>query len=140
MESEIIEKELSYRIMKSVFEVHNQLGPGFLEAIYDEAMAIQLVLDGMELERQKRIPVKFKNRVIGQHVLDGVVNRKVILEYKAVAAIAPIHEQQVLSYLKATGFQLAIVINFGASRVEYSRVVNTPWKPPSRAPDIMQTK
>jgi GxxExxY protein len=126
MESAIIEKELSYRIVKSAFEVQNQLGPGFLETIYDEAMALQLVLDGMDIERQKRIPVKFKNRVIGQHVLDGIVNQKVILEYKAVAAIAPIHEQQALSYLKATGFQLAIVINFGASRVEYSRVVNTP--------------
>lgn len=138
MESEIVEKALSYQIMKSVFEVHNQLGPGFFEAIYDEAMAIQLVLDGMELERQKRIPVKFKNRVIGEHVLDGVVNQKVILEYKAVAAIAPIHEQQALSYLKATGLQLAIVINFGASRVEYSRVVNAPWKQTSRAPHIIQ--
>lgn len=139
MESAIIEKELSYRIVKSAFEVHNQLGPGFLETIYAESMALQLVLDGMDIERQKRIPVKFKNRVIGQHVLDGVVNQKVILE-KAVAAIAPIHEQQALSYLKAKGFQLAIVINFVASRVEYSRVVNTPWKPPSRAPHIMQTK
>jgi GxxExxY protein len=78
--------------------------------------------------------------VIGQHVLDGVVNRKVILEYKAVAAIAPIHEQQALSYLKATGLQLAIVINFGASRVECSRVVNTPWKPSSRVPRILQPK
>lgn len=138
MENEIIEKELSYRIIKSAFEVHNCLGPGFFEAIYDEAMALQLVSDGMEIERQKRIPVHFKGKVIGEHVLDNIVNQRVILEYKTVAKIAPIHEQQALSYLKATGLPLAIVINFGSSRVEYTRVVHTPWKPVSRAPHIVR--
>lgn len=138
MENEIIEKDLSYRIMKAAFDVHNQLGPGFLESLYDEAMAIQLTQDGMEIERQKRVVVYFKGKAIGEHILDNVVNQRVILEYKTVAQIAPIHEQQALSYLKATALQLAIVINFGASRVEYSRVVNVPHKASSRTPHVLQ--
>ncbi len=138
MVSEIIEKELSYRIIKAAFEVHNELGPGFLESLYDEAMAIQLGKDGLEIERQKRITVKFKGTKIGEHILDNIVNQRVILEYKTVVKIVPIHEQQVLSYLKATRLQLAIVVNFGASRVEYSRILNTPRKPASRAPRPLQ--
>jgi GxxExxY protein len=138
METEIIEKDLSYKIIKAAFEVHNQLGPGFLESLYDEAMAIQLISDSMEIERQNRVIVKYKGKPIGEHILDGIVNQRVILEYKAVSQIASIHEQQALSYLKATGLSLAIVINFGASRVEYSRVVNTPHKPVSRVPHILR--
>lgn len=77
------------------------------------------------LERQKEIEVFFKGELIGKFQLDNIANSGVILEYKAVSEIARIHEQQVLSYLKATGLALAIVINFGAERVQSRRVVNT---------------
>jgi GxxExxY protein len=124
----IVEKELSFMIMKAAFEVHNHLGPGFLESLYEEAMALELKAQGTEITRQKKVIVKYKGQVIGEHILDAVINHKIILEYKAVSDLAPIHEQQALSYLKATGLPLAIVINFGRSRVQYSRVVNTPEK------------
>jgi len=135
MADEIIEKELSYKIMKAAFEVHNQFGPGFPESIYDEAMARELVACGMTIERQKRVTVCYKGKALGEFVLDNIVNGHVILEYKAASEISPIHEQQALSYFKATGLELAIVINFGALRVQSSRVVNTKGKltRPSRA-------
>lgn len=124
----IVEKELSYLIMQAAFEVHNGLGPGFPEAIYEEAMNRELARRGVTLERQKRVSVIFKDELIDEFILDNVANGRVILEYKAVSEIIRIHEQQALSYLKATGFELAIVINFGAERVQSSRVVNTKGK------------
>jgi GxxExxY protein len=127
-DSEIIEKELSYAIMQAAYEVHNQLGPGFFEAIYEEAMVCELKVRKMELERQKHIAVVYKDERIGEHILDLVVNGRIILELKAVTEIVRIHEQQALSYLKATGLPLAIVINFGSERVQSSRVVNTKGK------------
>lgn len=125
---QIIEKELSYAIMQAVYEVHNQLGPGFLEAIYEEAICRELTTRSIEFERQKRILVSYKDEIIGEHILDIVVNRRIILELKATTEIVRIHEMQALSYLKATGLPLAIVINFGAERAQFSRIVNTPGK------------
>jgi GxxExxY protein len=125
MVGEIIEKELSYQIMNAAFEVHNVLGSGFLESIYEDAMAIELRAQGHQVETQVRIPVTYKGQKVGEHVVDHVVDNRVILELKAVSEIAPIHKQQALSYLKATGLQLAIVINFGSERVQSARVVNT---------------
>lgn len=125
---EIVEKELSYAIMQAVYEVHNQLGPGFVESVYEEATARELLARTMKLERQKRIVIHYKGEPIGEHILDLVVNQCVILELKALTEIPRIHEQQALSYLKATSLSLAIVINFGAERVQFSRVVNTKGK------------
>jgi GxxExxY protein len=138
MADEIVEKDLSFKIMKAAFEVHNQLGPGFLESLYEQAMAIELKSQGMDVVHQKHVVVRYKGQVIGEHILDAVINKMVILEYKAVSELAPIHEQQALSYLKATGLPLAIVINFGTTRVQFSRVVNTKGKTthPSRMPTV----
>ena len=133
-EEVIIEKELSYLIMRVAFEVHNELGPGYPESIYEEAMNRELTRQGVLLERQKDVEVFFKGEKIGSFQLDNIANGRIILEYKAVSEIARIHKQQALSYLKATGLDLAIVINFGAERVQSSRVVNTKGKaklPPS---------
>ncbi len=127
-ELNIIEKELSYLIMQAAYEVHNELGPGFPESIYEEAMNRELTRRRVKLERQKEIKVYYKGEYIGEFQLDNVANERVILEYKAVSEIAQIHKQQALSYLKATGLELAIVINFGAERVQSHRVVNTKGK------------
>ena len=127
----IVEQELSYLIIQAAFEVYNQLGPGFLESLYEKALVIELRRHGLAVETQKRIPVLYKSEPIGEHVLDILVNGKVILELKAVSAIASIHKQQALSYAKATSLPLAIVINFGASSLEYSRIAN------SRRPQVL---
>ena len=124
----IIEKDLSYLIMQAAFEVYDELSPGFPESIYEEAMNRELTRRGIRLERQKEVVVYFKNVPLGKFYLDNVANGRVILEYKAVSEIARINEQQALSCLKATGLELAIVINFGAERVQSSGVVNTKGK------------
>jgi GxxExxY protein len=125
MENKIVEKELSFQIMNAAYEVHNQLGPGFLEAIYEAAMTAELRSRGFTVETQVSIPVFYKGTRLGEHILDMVIEHKIILELKAVIEILPIHKQQAISYLKASGLPLAIVINFGAKRVESERLVNT---------------
>lgn len=121
----ILEKDLSYLIMQAAYEVHNELGPGFSESLYEKAMTRALTSHGIEVEQQKKTIVYFKGEPIGEFFIGNIANRRVILEYKAVSEIARIHKQQALSYLKATGLELVIVINFGAERVQSSRVVNT---------------
>lgn len=138
-EQAIIEKELSCLIMQVAFEVHNELGPGYPESIYEEAMNRELARRGVQLERQKVVEVFFKGEKIGSFQLDNIANGKIILEYKAVSEIARIHKQQALSYLKATGLQLAIVINFGAERAQSSRVVNTKGKA-KLPPDLLRPR
>ena len=111
----ILHKELSYRVMDAVFEVHNTLGPGFIESVYEEALAHELGLGGIVFERQNVVTVRYKEHVVGD---------KIILELKAVSALTNAFKQQTLSYLKATDLKLGILINFGTSRVEYVRIVN----------------
>jgi GxxExxY protein len=132
MAVEIIEKELSYRIVQAAYEVFNALGPGFQESLYEEAIAIELRKRGHLVERQKKIMVYFKGQPIGTHVLDMLVDDRVILELKAIAEIAPVHKQQALSYLKSTTLLLALVINFGAHRLQVERIVQTKFKDDSR--------
>lgn len=121
---EIIYRDLSYQIMQAVFEVHNTLGPGFVESVYEEALAHEFDLRHIPFERQKEITVYYKQHVVGRHRLDLVVEDKIILELKAVSTLTDVFKQQVLSYLKTTGLKLAILINFGTTRVEYTRIVN----------------
>ena len=120
----IIYRELSYAVMQAVFEVHNTLGPGFLETVYEEALAYELELRGTPFERQKTVTVGYKGRTVGTHRLDLVVDGRVLLELKAASALNDVFRQQVLSYLKATGLELGILINFGTKRVEYTRIAN----------------
>jgi len=123
-DDKVIYRELSYRVMKAVFEVHNALGPGFVEGVYEEALAYELELHGVPFERQKVVTVSYKGRAVGTHRLDFVVDGKIVLELKAVSALTDVFKQQTLSYLKATGLRLGILINFGTPRVEYIRIVN----------------
>lgn len=120
----VIYRELSYKVMQAVFEVHNTLGPGFVESVYEEALACELQLRQIPFERQKVVNVHYKGRVVGTHRLDLVVNDIVVLELKAVSALTDAFKQQTLSYLKASGSKLGILVNFGSSRVESTRIVN----------------
>jgi len=111
--------------MQAVFEVHNMLGPGFLESLYEVALAHELALRHIPFERQKEIAVTYKGKLIGTHRLDLLVDKKIILELKAVTELTDIFKQQTLSYLKATNLQLGILINFGTPRVQYLRIANS---------------
>jgi GxxExxY protein len=114
-------KELSYEVISAVFEVHNTLGPGFLEKVYENALMAELTLRGISAEAQKPLVVQFKGIEVGSYYADIVVNDQIILELKAVEALNKLHEAQVLNYLKATGFKLGILINFGKERIESKR-------------------
>ena len=121
--ADVVYKELSYEIMTAVFEVHNILGSGFLEKVYERALLQELTLRGLRVETQKQIRVFYKDMDIGTYVADLVVNGKILLELKAVESLSNLHKAQVLNYLKATGFKLGLLINFGKERVEYKRLV-----------------
>ena len=124
MSSELIYKELSYQIMGAVFEVHKTLGPGFVESIYEKALIHEFQLRGIPFERQKGVTISYKDKVIGRHRLDFVVDEKIVLELKAATQLADVFKMRVLSYLKATGLRLGILINFGMPKVQSTRIVN----------------
>ncbi len=121
---EVLYPELSYRIMESVFEVHNQLGPGFSEEIYQNALFTELEIREIPFETQKNVIVSYRGKPMGTYRLDLVVDSKIIIELKAVASLNDLFKQQLTSYLKATGLRLGILINFWIRRVEYVRVAN----------------
>ena len=119
----IVYPELSYHIMGAIFEVHKELGPGFLESIYEKAIIEELSRRGMKVETEKVIDLFYKNRKVGTHRLDLVVNDKVVIEIKAVERFSIHHTAQIISYLRASGYKLGILVNFSKSKVEYRRVV-----------------
>ncbi len=116
-------KDLSFEIMAAVFEVHNVLGPGFLEGVYEKALLKELKLRGLKAEAQKGIRVRYKDEDVGVYYADVVVEDQVLLELKAVDLLTRAHEAQVLNYLHATGLKLGLLINFAALRVVYKRFV-----------------
>ena len=121
--TDILFKELSYAIVGAAMEVHRVLGPGFLEVIYESALAYELTLRGIRFERQKRLPVSYKDQLLGEYIADLVIDEQIILELKAISAISQAHEAQAHHYLAATGLKLAIILNFGAESLQQKRIV-----------------
>jgi GxxExxY protein len=120
---ELIESELSERIIGCCIRVHKALGPGFLEKIYEEALSIELAKAGLIFERQKLVVVIYDGKPVGDHRLDLVVASRVVVELKACKGIEDIHLATVRSYLKATGLPLGLVVNFAKPTAEVRRVV-----------------
>jgi GxxExxY protein len=121
--SELILKETSFQILAAAFEVHNILGAGYLENVYQKALVKELVTRGLKAEERKAISVTYKGEEVGSYIADIVVNDEIILELKAIESLARIHEAQLLNYLKGTGLNLGFLINFGKEKVEYKRMV-----------------
>src|SRR6266446_6804458 len=119
---EIHNKALTDRIIAAAIRVHKELGPGFLEAVYEEALGIELAAAGMAFERQKLLPVFYREHIIGEHRLDLVVEGKVIIELKAISDLEDIHYAIVRSYLKAADLVDALLLNFATSRLTVKRV------------------
>lgn len=122
---DLLYPELSYQIMQAVFEVHNQLGPGFTEDIYEAALTIEFKSFGIAYEQQKPIQIHYKGQFIGNYRLDMVVEQKIILELKAITALNNVYSAQLRSYLCATDLELGILINFGTERVQSERILHT---------------
>lgn len=108
---------LTEQIISAAIEVHRLLGPGWLESIYEEALCYELSLRTIPFERQKKVDVIYKEKTIKGQRLDLVVNGEVVVEVKSVRRLEDVFMAQVLSYLKSTGLQRALLINFGGRKL-----------------------
>ncbi|MCX6966329.1 MAG: GxxExxY protein [Verrucomicrobia bacterium] len=122
MNSNPIDKELSRKVIAAALAVHRELGPGFLESIYETALCLELNALGVSHERQKTLPVFYRGAVVGEHRLDLLVEEKLVLELKATASLEKIHFSIVRSYLKATGLKDALLLNFATMPLTIKRV------------------
>lgn len=112
--------DLTEQIINCAFEVHNILGSGFLEKVYENAVLEEIRSRGLKAESQRGIAVKYKDHIVGEYYADIVVEDKIIIELKAIDKLNDIHELQVKNYLNATGIEIGLLINFGKS-VEIKR-------------------
>ena len=120
-----IHAELTEKIIGAAFAVQRELGCGFLEKVYENALVLELRTVGLIVTPQAPIAVKYKGVPVGTYFPDILVECKVVVEIKAVDALAPIHEAQILHYLKATGIELGLLLNFATPRVQIRRFANS---------------
>ena len=117
-------KEECYNIIGCAMEAHNELGCGFLESVYQEALSVVLRENGIPFEREKLLEISFRGKVLKKkYVADFVCYNNIILEIKAMDAIHPDHLAQVINYLKVTRKQLGLILNFGTKSLQYKRVI-----------------
>lgn len=118
-------ERITREIIGSGFEVHRALGYGFLEKVYQRAMQVELQRRGLQAETEHRVCVKYKAIVVGDYVADLFVDGKVLVELKVASTYNPKDEPQLLNELKATGVEVGLLLNFGAKKLEYKRLVFT---------------
>lgn len=123
MEDHVLYKDLSYKIVGLAMEVHRELGPGFLEKVYENSLMILFEENGISAVSQYPIQVLFHDRVVGDYYADIVVENSILLELKAQERMLLIHKAQTLHYLRATGYRLALLLNFGKTSLEHDRIV-----------------
>ena len=114
---------VSEAIIGAAFHVSNSLGCGFLEKVYENALAVELRFRGHQVLQQAPIEVRYRGEIVGLYQPDLLVDRSVIVELKAQEGIGRIHRAQCLNYLRATGLRVGLVINFGRPRMEFHRVI-----------------
>ncbi len=107
--------ELTKLVIGSAYTVHNVLGPGFLEKVYENALLVELLEIGLSAKQQADIPVYYRGKNVGDFVADLVIEERLILELKAVQSLSKEHEVQLVNYLNATGIENGLLINFGPS-------------------------
>ncbi|HET6314183.1 MAG TPA: GxxExxY protein [Chloroflexia bacterium] len=110
---------LSHDVIGAALEVHRVLGPGFLESVYEEALCLELELRGIPFARQAPLPVWYKGRIVGEGRMDLLVGGCLVIELKAVEVLAQIHAVQLLTYLRATGHKLGLLINFNVAVLKH---------------------
>ena len=118
----LLYEDLTAKILEACFEVSNELGAGFLEAVYQNALLIALREKCMSAEPQAAMNVLFRGQPVGQYFADILVESKIILELKAVSALSSVHQAQVINYLKATGLEVGLLVNFGNPKLEFRRL------------------
>jgi GxxExxY protein len=121
--TELLYKKLTFSVIGAAMEVHRHLGSGFLEAVYQKALAHELRERNIPFEEQVHLPVTYKDELVGDYIADFVVDGKLIVEIKAVSRLNSAHQAQAMHYLAATGLRLALLLNFGATSLEHRRVI-----------------
>ena len=112
-------------IIGCAFRVSNRLGVGFLEKVYENALAYEITQFGLQVEKQCPINVYYEGIVVGEYFSDLIVEKDVIVELKAVSGLDQSHFSQCMNYLKATGYKVALLINFGTAKVQVKRIINS---------------
>ena len=120
------DEDLTGRIIACAYTVHNSLGAGFLESVYQKALAIELAKQGLSGVMEKKVPVYYEGVLVGDFRADMVVEERVIVEIKAIEKLAAPHEVQLVNYLVATNTPLGLLINFGTQSVEIKRKYKDP--------------
>ena len=122
MNEKLLYEDLTEKIIKCFYKVHDALGDGFLESVYEKALLIELEDAGFKAESQRSLTVYYKGRLVGDFKADIVIEDKIVIEIKAVSRLAPHHEAQLINYLKATGIKVGLLVNFG-EKLEFKRRV-----------------
>ncbi len=117
--------ELTEKVIGCAMTVHRTLGPGFLESVYQNALAHELRKADFEVECERKIQVTYDGIVVGDFLADMLVQKAILIENKAVQALVPAHEVQLVNYLTATGIEIGLLLNFGAERLEFKRKTRT---------------
>jgi GxxExxY protein len=121
---ELLYKDEIYAIIGAAMDVHNELGAGFLEAVYQEALEHEFSLKNIPARREIPLQIFYKNRLLSKYyVADFVCYEKIVVEVKSVSSLLDEHKAQVINYLKAVRFQLGLLVNFGRSKLEYKRII-----------------
>ncbi len=118
------EQELTEKILRAAFAVHNALGAGFLERVYANALAVELRAQGIALQNELPIKIHYRNAIVGDYIADLVVDGRVLVELKACASLDPVHTAQILNYLRASKIRVGLLLNFGRPKLEYRRFVS----------------
>lgn len=123
----LLMKDEAYAIVGAAMEVHTQLEPGFLEAVYGDALAIELQQRKLLFAREVPVPITYKGIRLGHpYRADFLIQNQILVGLKAIKAIGDTEKGQAIHYLKATGLSLALILNFGASKLDWTRLVLTP--------------
>jgi len=116
-------QELSNQVVGAFFAIHNEVGPGLFEKIYEEALIIELNARGIPVGRQQYFPVYYKEQLVGQYLADLVVSDKIIVEIKSVSSLKPVMENQLLNYMRISKKRVGYLANFKNEKVEFRRFV-----------------
>jgi GxxExxY protein len=123
IKNQYVASGLTGEVIGAAMEVHKRLGPGFLESVYEEALAVELELKKIKFERQKELPVFYRDKVIKKFVCDFLVAGEVIVEIKAIKLLGEIEQVQLTSYLKASRIEIGLLLNFGSKSLEFKRMI-----------------
>lgn len=121
---EFLHGDLTDKIIELAIKVHKKLGPGFIEKIYEKALALEFKKADMEVLSQKVIRVEYEGALLGEQKVDFIIDGKVIVELKSVNELNDLHQAQILSYLKTANKRVGLLLNFGKSKLEIKRIMN----------------